>query len=179
MIEPHKTLEKNKLYTGNIFDLYQYKVQLPNGKEASRDIIEHNGAAVIIAVKDNGDIVMVRQFRNGSDSVMLELPAGKFDPNESPEECALRELEEETGFRATKIKPLLKLHPVAAYCTEQITMFLAQGLIQGEPKPDPDEFVDVEIYPLDELLGMIDRGEINDMKTIAGVLYYARNRLSY
>ena len=175
LVEPQKTLEKNKLYSGKIFDLFQYKVRLPSGKETHRDILEHNGAAVILAVTDDGDLVMVRQFRNGSDSVMLELPAGKLDLGEDPITCAIRELEEETGYRAAEMKPLLKMHPVAAYCTEQISLFLALGLKKGEPTPDADEFVEVELHSPAALLDMIDNGEITDMKTIASILYYLRS----
>jgi len=173
-MEPYKTLERKEIYSGPIFDLTQHTVRLPNGKDARRDIIEHNGAAVIIAVTEEDNLVMVRQYRNGSNSVMLELPAGKLDLGEDPKACALRELEEETGYRASKIELILKMYPVAAYCTEKINMFLAKGLEQGTPKPDEDEFVEVEEYSLSALLTMIDNGEITDMRTILGVLYYAR-----
>ena len=171
-LKPHKILDSEKLYTGLIFDLYRHNVELPSGKKVNRDVVKHNGATVIVPVTDDGQIVMVRQYRYGSEGFLLELPAGKLDPNENPQECALRELEEETGYRATKIKPLLGMFPVAAYCTEKITMFLAEGLIKGTPKPDDDEFVEVELYPLTDLVAMITNGEIADMKTIAGVLYY-------
>ena len=174
MIEPQKTISKEKIYGGRIFDLFEYKVELPNKKIVSRDMLEHLGAAVILATTDSGDIVMVRQYRNGSDAVMLELPAGKLDENEAPIDCALRELEEETGYRAAKIEPMLKMYPVSAYCTEEVHLFLAQGLTMGAPKPDDDEFVEVEEHSLEVLLKMINDGEINDMKTIAGVLFYAQ-----
>lgn len=162
------------IYSGKIFDLLKYTVKLPNGKETTRDVIHHNGAAVIIAVTDTGELVTVRQYRDGSGCAMLELPAGKLDPGEDPKECASRELTEETGYTAAKIRPLLLMHPVAAYCTEKIHMFLAEGLTSGSPRPDPDEFVEVELHSLQSLLEMIDNGEITDMKTIAGVLYYLR-----
>lgn len=172
-MKPYKILGKEKIYSGNIFELFKYKMLLPNGKEVVRDIIEHNGAAAIVAVTSSGDLVMVRQYRNGSDSLMLELPAGKLDLGEDIQECALRELEEETGYRANKIRPMFKTYPVSAYCTEQITLFLAEDLEPGEPKPDTDEFVEVELHSLPNLLTMIDNGEITDMKTISGLLYYA------
>ena len=174
MIKAYKLKEKEILYEANIFDFAKYTVELPNGKESTRYILEHNGAAVIIAIAKNGDLVMVRQYRNGSGSVMLELPAGKLDLGEDPQVCALRELTEETGYRAAKIKKLLNMYPVAAYCTEQMFLFLAEELEAGQPSPDEDEFVEVELQPLAELLCMIDRGEITDMKTILGLLYYSR-----
>lgn len=173
-ISDYQILTNKTIYNGSIFDLHQNTIQLPNGNKALRDVIIHNGASVIVPVTDDGHIVLVRQHRPGTNTLMLELPAGKLDPNEDPQTCAIRELEEETGYKATKIKKLLDLHPVAAYCTEKVAMFLAEGLQKGEPKPDPDEFVEVEVYPLDEIFTMIDNGTITDMKTIAGVLYYAR-----
>ena len=174
MVKPYKVLKKEKLFDAKIFDLSKYTVQLPNGNESERFILEHNGAAVIIAITNEGELVMVRQYRNGSGSVMLELPAGKLDLGEDPQVCALRELAEETGYRAAKINKLLSMYPVAAYCTEQMTLFLAEDLEQGQPSPDEDEFVEVELHPLPMLLQMIDRGEITDMKTILGLLYYSR-----
>ena len=170
-------IKTQKIYQGRIFDLAHHVTKLPNGKETQYDVIEHNGAAVIIPVTDSGELVMVRQYRPGSGTVMLELPAGKLEgPDEDPQECALRELAEETGFRAKKIRPLLKLHPLAAYCTEQIFMFLAENLIPGETNLDEGEFIDIEIHPLPAVLDMIDNNKISDMKTIAGVLYYDRIR---
>ena len=172
-MEPYAILNRREIYKGSIFDLAQYTVQLPNGKEAIRDIIEHGGAAVIIPVTDKGEIVMVSQYRNGAKKVLLELPAGKLDPGEDPEKCALRELEEETGYRATRIRHLIKMHPVAAYCTEMIHMYLAEGLVPGTANPDADEFVEVSAYPLQDVLDMVINGEILDMKTMLGVLFYS------
>ena len=150
----------------------QQTLCLPNGKEAVRDVIQHGGAVAIVAVTNEGNLLMVRQYRPGSGSMMLELPAGKLDLGEKPQKCALRELEEETGYRAYKIKPLLKVYPVAAYCTEHISLFLAEDLRPGTLNPDEDEFLEVEAHSMQELLRMIGEGEITDMKTIMGVLYY-------
>lgn len=167
-------IDSRKIYSGPIFDLFQRTYRLPDGSEAPRDIIEHYGASVIIPVTDDGDLVMVRQYRPGSDSFMLEFPAGKLDsPDEDRQACALRELAEETGFRAKKIKPLLDMYPTAAYNTEKISLFLAEGLTPGEPSLDEGEFVEVEIHSAQKLLDMVMRGEISDMKTILGVLYYS------
>ena len=170
-----KILGKKKIYGGAIFDLVRYNFELPDKKETFWDIIEHYGAVVIIPVTDTGDLVMVRQYRPGPDAVMLELPAGKLDhPNENKQACALRELEEETGYRASRIEPLLEMYPVAAYCTEKMNLFLAEDLTPGKPSLDDDEFVEVELHSVTALLDMIDNGEILDMKTILGVQYYAR-----
>jgi len=173
-VKPYEVVDIQKVYSGPIFDLVKQTITLPNGKEAYRDVIIHNGAAVIIPVTDEKKLVLVRQYRNGSNSMLLEFPAGKLDHNEDPKECALRELAEETGYHASGIKQLFKVYPVAAYCSEQITVFLAEGLKLGTPNLDEDEFVETEEYSLSDLLQMIDDGDIQDMKTIMGVLYYAR-----
>ena len=169
----YETLSKEKIYNGPIFDLAHYQIALPNGKHGRRDVIEHKGAAVIVAVADDGRLVMVRQHRVGASAMLLELPAGKLDLGEEPEKCALRELAEETGYAATKIRPLLGVFPVAAWCTEKHHIFLAEDLKPGEPNPDVDEFVEVELHSVSDLLRMIERGEIVDAKTIVGVLYYS------
>ena len=170
-----KILEKHKIYGGEIFDLTRYKVELPNKNYAEWDIIVHNGAAVIVAVTKTGEIVMVRQFRPGTEKAMLELPAGRLDsPDEDREHCALRELREETGYVAGKIKLLLTLHPLPAYCTEEVSIFLAEDLEMNKQDLDDDEFVEVELYKLPDLLDMITKGEITTMSAIIGILYYAR-----
>ena len=171
-------LKSEQLYSGPIFDLQRYNVRLPNGKVAKRDVLLHNGAAVVIAVAPDGRLVTVRQYRHGPQKVMLELPAGKLDPGEEPKACALRELKEETGYRAQRIRQLFMLHPVAAYCSEEVYMFLAEELTQGQTNLDEGEFVEVELHRVENLLSMIEAGEISDMKTVAGVLYYARIRAS-
>jgi len=161
------------LYEGPIFKLRQDTITLPNGKEAVRDIIEHNGATAIIAVADDGRLVLVRQFRYGAGCDMLEIPAGKLDPGEDPEECALRELAEETGYRAARIRKVMDLCMIPAWSTERVGLYLAEGLVKGETQLDDEEFVEVELYSVKELLGMIDSGEISDSKTVLAVFYYA------
>jgi len=173
-MEKNKILQSEKLHEGRIFDLSQRRVLLPNGEESIRDVIEHNGAAAIIAVTDEGKLVMVRQYRDGPEAVLLEIPAGKLDPGEDPQTCALRELAEETGYRAGKIKKLFDMYPVAAYCSEQITIYLAEDLTLGATNLDAGEFVEIELFSLTELLKMIDNNELKDMKTILGILYYWR-----
>jgi len=171
-VRPYEILSEKELYKGPIFALNQYEVELPGGRRSVRDVLQHNGASVIIPITADDKVVMVRQYREGSNSVLLELPAGKLDVGEDPQLCALRELEEETGYKAAKIRLLFTTYPVAAYCTEKISVFLAEDLTPGSPNPDSDEFVETFLYPLSDIMGMITTGEINDMKTIAGLLYY-------
>ena len=174
-MENTKILSKHKLYGGEIFDLKQYKVELPNKGRAEWDVVVHNGAAVIVAVTKQNEIVMVRQYRPGTEEVMLELPAGRLDSVvEDREHCALRELREETGYTAGKIKLLLTLHPLPAYCTEEVSIFLAEDLEAGKQDLDDDEFVDVELHKLPCLLDMIANGGITTMSAVIGILYYAR-----
>jgi ADP-ribose pyrophosphatase len=130
-MEPYEVVDIQKVYSGPIFELVKQTMTLPNGKETKRDVIVHNGAAVIIPVTDEKELVLVRQYRSGCSSMLLEFPAGKLDPGESPEACALRELAEETGYCASSIKQLFKVYPVAAYCSEQITVFFGGRLKTG------------------------------------------------
>jgi ADP-ribose pyrophosphatase len=172
-----KTLRTETIYNGLIFDLERHTVRLPNGKEARRDIIRHNGASAIIPVTDDGGVILVRQYREGAGGFLLELPAGKLEPGEDPAVCAVRELAEETGHTAETMRFLTSLRPVAAYSTEVIHFYVAEGLKPGLAHPDTDEFVTLETYKLDEILRMIGEGSVMDMKTVAGVLLYARRKL--
>jgi len=167
-------LETKSIYKGRIFEVEQRTVLLPDGKKAQWDMVKHNGAAAVLAITDDGDLLLVRQYREGAKEVTLELPAGKLDPGENPETCALRELEEETGWRAEKIKFLMRLHPASAYLSEEIHIFLAEGLKPGKLNLDADEFVTIETHSVADILQMIDEGKITDSKTLVGVLYYAR-----
>ena len=169
----YEILQSQKVYEGVIFDVEQRKVRLPNGEEARRDVVTHNGAAAVVALADSGDLVLVRQHRQGADGPMLELPAGKLDPGEDPQKCAQRELAEETGYVAEGLRLLTKLHVAAAYCTEVIHLFFAGKTKPGPTNPDPDEFVTVETHSLMDALRMVQDGTITDAKTVAGVLYYA------
>jgi len=169
-------LSKKKIYEGLIFDVSHYEITLPNGKSGQRDIIEHNGACLIIPVTNDGQLVMVRQYRTGANAVLLEFPAGKLDKGEEPEKCALRELAEETGYVASKIRRLMQVHPVPPWCTELVNVFLAEDLTLAETNLDEEEFVEVELHSLTDLLDMVDKGELVDMKTVMGVLLYERIR---
>ena len=175
-METHEMLQSKTIYSGVIFDITQRTVRLPNGKEALRDIVMHNGAAAVVALTQDGELLMVRQYREGAKDVMLEIPAGKLDIGEDPQTCAIRELEEETGYTAGQVHFMMRIQVAAAYCTEQIYLYAAENVKPGVAHPDADEFVVVETHPLPEVLRMIDSGEITDVKTIVGVLNYMRLR---
>ncbi len=170
-----KTLKTEDIYNGNIIKVQNLTVSLPNGKEATRDIVLHPGASVIVPVNENGEIYMVRQFRKPLDFTTLELPAGKLDsPGEDPKICAERELIEETGLRAQSIEHLISIHTTPGFCNEVIHMYMATGLTQGESCTDEDEFLDVDKIHVSQLVDMILEHKITDAKTIIGVLLAER-----
>ena len=171
--------EKETIYTGRILRVEQWQVTCPNGHAAPREIVLHNGAAAIVPVFENGDTLLVRQHRVSVDCVTLEIPAGKLDSaQENPLDCAVRELEEETGLCAAHMTPLTSVLTTPGFCTEQIAIYLAQGLSQGETHPDEDEFLELVRLPLDEAVARVMRGEIRDGKTICGLLM-AREALAH
>ena len=166
-----KTLETKEIYKGNIITVQSQIVSLPDGREASRDIVLHPGASVVVPINENGELYMVRQFRKPLDITTLELPAGKLDyVGEDPKECAQRELIEETGLRAKSIKHLITMHTTPGFCNEVIHMYCATGLEQGESDADDDEFLSVERFHVSKLVEMVLNHEITDAKTIIGVL---------
>ena len=143
----------------------------PNGRSATREIVVHKGAAAVVPVYPGGTTLLVRQHRVAVDRVTLEIPAGKLDSvSEDPLDCAVRELEEETGLRAGRMTLLTSLLTTPGFCTEKIAIYLAQDLTQGQTHPDEDEFLDLVRIPLEEAVARIMRGEIRDSKTICGLL---------
>jgi len=159
------------IFDGRILHLYRDDIQLPNGQPADRELIRHVGAVCVIPVTDDGMAVMERQYRYPVDEVILEIPAGKLDSkSEDHEAAARRELEEETGYTARELIPLGKFYPACAYSDETIWMYLAKGLELGDRHPDADEFLDVELIPLKDLVKQVLAGEIPDAKTQIAVL---------
>lgn len=170
-------LNNRRVYTGRIFGLDTCQVELPNGTRASREVVRHSGAAAIVALDEQGRILLVRQYRVASDQVMTEIPAGLLNPGEEPADCAARELQEETGFKPGKLEVLGGFYPAPGYTTEYIHLFLATDLTESRLPADSDEFIEVQRVTLNDGLVMIDTGEITDAKTMIGLLRYAR-RLS-
>ncbi len=165
-----KTLESKTLYKGRIINLRLDSVVLENGNTALREVVEHPGAVGVIALKDNGDIVMVKQERKAAEQVLVELPAGKLEQGEDPAECAARELTEETGYTAGDLRYLVSFYTSPGFSNEVMYMFLATGLREGENDPDDDEMVETVEISRDRAMEMILKGEIKDGKTIAGIL---------
>ena len=170
----NNVIKSETLFTGTIFNVIRKTVTLPNDKIAHRDIVAHDGASAVVAVLDDGRILLVRQRREAAGEDVLEIPAGRLNESEDPLACIIRELEEETGYHANHIKLLTKFYPAIGYSTEIIYLFLAEGLTPGQPHTDEDEFVVAEAYSLDEALQMVNNGVIIDGKTMLAILWYAR-----
>lgn len=168
-----KRLKRELVHKGAVVDFYIDTMQDPNGNQVKWDLISHKGAAAIVAVQEDGNILMVRQYRNPLERMVLELPAGKLDSaDEDPKDCAIRELEEETGYKAGKIEHLIDIFTSVAFCDEKISIYLATDLIPSKQHLDPDEFLNVESYKPEDLLKMIFDGKLQDSKTVSGLLMY-------
>jgi ADP-ribose pyrophosphatase len=166
-----KTLHSEKVYTGRFLKIQKDEVLLPDGKTAYREYILHPGAAMVIPLLDNGQVIMERQYRHAVGQVFWEFPAGKIDSGEKSAETAVRELKEETGFTAREWRYLTTIHPVIGYANEKIDLFLAKGLQQTGAQLDAGEFLEMQEVPVAELLPMIRRGEVSDVKTQIGIFW--------
>ena len=169
-----KTVDTKRIYEGKILNLRVDQVLLPNGREASREVIEHSGAVCILPLTSDNKVYMVRQFRYPFNEEMLEVPAGKLEPGEVLSDAANRELEEETGMKAGELIYLGEFRPSVAYLTEKIHMYLARGLWETQQHLDEDEFLNIEVHSLDSLVEMAMQGEITDGKTVAILLKVKR-----
>ena len=171
-----KTLTSEQVYKGKIVNIRLDSVELVNGKTSFREVVEHAGGVVILAVDDNNRAYMVRQFRYPIGRAMLEVPAGKLEKGEDPLEGAIRELREETGLTAEKLVYFGGTYPSPGFCDEQLHIYLALGLTHGEACPDEDEFLNLEVIDLDELVQMVMSGKLLDGKSI-NAIFMAREYL--
>ena len=169
-----KRIKRELVKNGAILDIYTDTMQLPDGKFEEWDFISHRkGAAAVVPVREDGKILMVRQYRNAIDRMTLEIPAGSRDSvTEDTKVCAARELEEETGYRSYDLTRLLSLKTTVAFCNEFIDVYLARNLKPGHQHLDEGEFIDVEAYEIDELCQMIYDGKLQDAKTVSALLAY-------
>ncbi len=174
MPEEFKRLGRELVHKGVIIDYYQDTVQVPNGNIVKWDFIGHKGAAAMLAVREDGKLLMVRQWRNALDRYTLEIPAGGLNGAKEPTKAAaIRELEEETGYIAGKVQFLISIYTTVAFCNEKIDIYLARDLKRQESQHlDEDEFIDVKACELDELVRMIYDGKIEDSKTVAAIMAY-------
>ncbi len=166
MIEKEKLLERRAAYEGRMLHVYSDRVEI-GGRETTREVVLHPGACAILPVTEKKEILFVRQYRYAAEETLLEIPAGKIDPGEAPDVCAARELTEETGFRAERLRKLGAVFTTPGFCNEKIHLYLADRLVPAHQHLDTDEFLDVVKIPLGEALEMIRNGEISDAKTLS------------
>ncbi|MEG0740709.1 MAG: NUDIX hydrolase [Clostridia bacterium] len=164
-------LNDQPVFEGVLIDVSHMQVRLPNGETALREVVHHKGAAAVVPVDDEGCVYLVRQHRVVLNLMTLEIPAGKLDHvGENPYDCAVRELEEETGLRAEHMELLSHVVTTPGFCTEKIGLYLATGLSQHEKHLDADEFLGVIRLPLEEAVARVMSGELRDAKTALGLL---------
>ena len=167
-------IDSSLVYDGALLKVRRDEVSLPDGKHAFREYINHPGASVVIAFLQNGNLLLERQFRYPLNRVFIELPAGKIDPGESPLQCAKRELLEETGYRAESWQEIATLHRCIGYSDERLVYFLAKDLCFSGKNVDEGEHIEHFELPLHVALEMVKKGEITDIKTIAGLFWAER-----
>ncbi len=165
-----KQLSSKQIFDGKVVKLFVDDIELPNGKGAFREVVRHPGAVCVIPVTASGEVIMVKQFRYPFSRVLLEIPAGKLEPNEDPLDAVKRELEEESGVVAENIEFIGMTYTTVAFTDEKIYTYMATGLTFTESHPDEDEFLEVVKIPLDTLVEMVMSGEIKDSKTQVAIL---------
>lgn len=165
-----KTISSRRLYEGKMINLRIDRVMLPDGQEATREIVEHPGAVAVVPLTAEGELVLVQQYRQPIGMLTLEIPAGKLDPGEEPQRCAARELQEETGLIAGNIELIYDYFTTPGFSDERMYLFLATDLRAARSCPDADEFLEVVRLPLARAGEMAAAGEIRDAKTLIGIL---------
>jgi ADP-ribose pyrophosphatase len=174
-----QVLSSEIVFEGRLFRVVRDRLIEPGGKEGVRDVVRHNGSAVILAVDNSKSkkdpwIVMERQYRHAANRFLWEVPAGKLELGEDPLAGAKRELEEETGYCAKKWTELVEYYASPGFLGESMKVFLAEGLVAGDARPEEDELIELRLVKLSELLATIQKGGIMDGKTLSSVLLYAR-----
>ncbi|QPI68900.1 NUDIX hydrolase [Exiguobacterium sp. PBE] len=172
-----KTIEREVIYQGKIFDVEKHVVSLPNGNTSVRELVYHNGAVAVLVIDESDNIVMVEQYRKAYESMSLEIPAGKLEKGEEPMASAERELEEETGYTAESLEKIFSFYGAPGFCSERVDVYVAKGLSAGEMNLDEDEFLNVKRYSFDEAVDLLDRGIITDAKTIMAIQWWQLSRL--
>ena len=172
-MDKFERLDRTLVHKGAIIDYYQDTVKVPNGNIVKWDFIGHKGAAAVVAVNEEGKLLMVRQYRNALDRETLEIPAGGLNSIDEPTDvAAARELEEETGYQAGKLELLITIRTTVAFCNEKIDVYVATDLKPSRQNLDEDEFIGVETYSIEELAQMVYDCKIQDGKTVASLMAY-------
>lgn len=165
-----KTISSERVFEGRIVGLRIDTVELPDGRRATREVVEHKGAVAVVPLLDHSSVVMIRQFRQPTGQVLTEIPAGTLDKGEDAEACAERELIEEIGYRAGKLTRMFSTYLSPGYSDEMLHTYLAEDLTPAKAEHDEDEFLEVVTIDLEEAMDLIRRGEIKDAKTVCGLL---------
>lgn len=160
-----------RIYEGRVINLRRDTVALPDGGSACREVVEHRGAVAIVPVFDDGEVLLVKQYRHAVGEWLLEIPAGTLEAGEEPERCAARELQEETGYTATSFQHLLSVYVSPGYSNEMVHIFLAEGLTAGTAHPETDERIQVCRMPLSDAVAMACDGRIRDAKSVVALLF--------
>ena len=166
-----KIINRRVVYAGKKITVREDRVIEPGGSgEALREIVVHPGAVCIVARPDPNQVILIRQYRHATERILIELPAGTLHDGEDPRECAIRELEEETGYRAGKMAQRARFWTTPGFTSELMYLFEASDLVKTQINPDEDEVIEVDIVFNSEALKMIDDGRIQDAKSILGLL---------
>lgn len=176
MSRNEKTLKTERIYEGKVINLRVDTVELPDKKYSKREIVEHSGAVGIIGINKAGEVILVKQYRKAVDDFLLEIPAGKIEPQEEPQACAKREFKEETGYGASEFSPLVQCYTSPGFSNEKIHLFKAEGLFKGTAEPDEDEYIETVEISYATALQKIRDGEIQDCKTIMAILLAKETR---
>lgn len=169
-----KLLKSEILYQGKVFRLQRDTVIEPGGVRADRDIIVHPGSVVVLPIFEDGRVLLIRQYRHSVGEFLWELVAGRKEPGETPVAGARRELLEETGYTARRLRKLMRVVPTPGFVNEWMWIFAAEGLQRGEAQPEEDEKISARKFTLKQVDSMIKKGTLRDAKSICGVLYYMR-----
>ena len=169
-----KLLKSKVLYQGKVFRLQRDTVIEPGGVRADRDIIVHPGSVVVLPIFEDGRVLLIRQYRHSVGEFLWELVAGRKEPNETPTVGARRELLEETGYTARRLRKLMHIIPTPGFVNEWMWIFAAEGLVEGTAQPEEDEKITPKIFTLKQIDRMIANGQLRDAKSICGLLYYMR-----
>ncbi|QQJ52250.1 NUDIX hydrolase [Staphylococcus pseudintermedius] len=160
-----KTISKESIYKGKIIEVEKHKVSLPNNEIAYREVVKHNGAVAICALTPDQQVILVKQYRKALEQELLEIPAGKLEPGEDRESAAMRELEEETGYKAKKLTLIGEVYGTPGFSNEKISVYFADNLVEGKVNLDEDEFVEKVLYSLDDVKKAVEARTIEDAKT--------------
>ena len=170
MKKPYETIESKNVFNGKIINVNVDTISLPDGNVAKREVVIRGDATAVVPIDENGNVILVEQYRHPAGDMVLEIPAGMLEEGEDPKICAIRELEEETSLIAKDLIHITTMYPTVGFCTEKLHIYLAKNLSQGSFNFDADEFIEVKKLPLEEAINMIYSGKIIDAKTIIGLL---------